>query len=312
MFHPSLVNSVGSSHHSCDWIDSPANEQAESQLGVESALECGEEATSTTSSTSQLMPLTAYLHRKGRHSRHLQHRRWHGLRQQPLSFPLLNSRQQLVQLPDRLLEQPIFQREQAIPQHSFIQVENLGSGQRGHSLLGPINEEEEEDLQWGDIVEEQHSKLSTGQSPSHSHRLPPTSPIQHSLHSMKVVHSSNDPDRPTLSKYRSNHRHNQSSQRAQICKSRSENVLVFSNRYKRLNDCKIENNEEETVLTDPTSDTESDQKIRRKPKFDNLKENSKHCKTQLSSIITGTIQESFRMFRFFKLNSVFLNRERNN
>lgn len=303
MFLPSLVNSVGSSHHSCDWNDSPANEQEKSQLGVERALGCGEETTSTTSS--QLMPLTAYLHRKGKHSRHLQHRRWHGSRQQPLSLPLLNSQQQFVQQPDRLLEQSISQREPTISRHSFIQIENLGSGQRSHSLLGPINEEEEEDLQWGNIVKEHHPKLSIGQSPSHSQRPPPTSHAQHSQH------SSNSPDKHTLSKYRSNHLHNKSSQRAQICKSQSENCLVFSNRYKRLNDCKIENNEKETVLTDPTSDIESDQKIRRKPKFDYLKENSKHCKTQLRSIITGTIQESFRMFRFFKLNSVFLNRERN-
>ena len=332
---PSLVTSVCNSHHvNGDWLDSPT---------VQNHFLLGRDPNNNPTNFSfehhpnpNLPPPNAFLHpwylnRKRKYARNLQYRRWSGF-QQPQQFPipLLNSQQQhFVQFPVNLLEQPLPQQQQrqAFLKHPF---QDMGPWQGTHSFLVPISEEDEDGWQFdhddNNSRMQQHyfitrinaSTESLGASITNNQHPPSLLQSTPHLYPLSPLHKECI-NTCTSNNYTKRQQKNCRKQKVRIRKSKSESFLAITNtRYKRLSDCNVEEANEETALTEPNSDIESDQedqrpndeqdkanasnKIQKSTKPSTLSSRLKQSSSSLSSLISNTIQESFKMFRTLKLH----------
>lgn len=259
-----------------------------------------------------------YLRRKKKYARHLQHRFGNGKRQ---SCQMFNVKQQHIgHIPIGYQFQS--QSEEII---STVQIENMGRWQRPYSFLVPISEEEDED-QW---PIELASSMSLEAHPyqltiKHQQRYKPNENINNSQFYnsfSKNVRLENQIQPNTIKKKscRQQQQQQQRSRRRSIVstvkmrKSRSESFLAQSKRYKRLNDSDEMDeydDETESILSDTECHivTKSENNVydaQHPPtNFINGKFKSKLLKssTSLTSLISNTIQESFKMIRSFKLH----------
>ncbi|KAJ6225067.1 hypothetical protein RDWZM_003612 [Blomia tropicalis] len=259
-----------------------------------------------------------YLRRKKKYARHLQHRFGNGKRQ---SCQMFNVKQQHIgHIPIGYQFQS--QSEEII---STVQIENMGRWQRPYSFLVPISEEEDED-QWpielaSSMSLEAHPYQSTIK---HQQRYKPNENINNSqfYNSFSKNVRLENQIQPNTIKKKSCRQQQQQQQRsrrrsivstAKMRKSRSESFLAQSKRYKRLNDSDEMDeydDETESILSDTECHivTKSENNVydaQHPPtNFINGKFKSKLLKssTSLTSLISNTIQESFKMIRSFKLH----------
>lgn len=295
-----------------------------------------------------------YFHRKGKHARHLQHRRWSG----PIS--LLNAQQQhFIHFPVGVQSQSQQPQQEVF---AAVQVENLGPWQRSYSFLVPIEEDEEDRLlnSAAESNQEQQQQsdgnmvfqlgLSAMSSSSSCDQL-----AYHHLNAALPQSSLLSPQSASVSHDQLTGMHlepmvNQSTsafadkqakaycrRKVKIRKSRSESFLAVANRYKRLPDQEEEDNTEDEAdqmnSSEDQSDNETDWDLdtnipgtpnstkvssARPPNYTHTtpltKSGSKFVaaarfgrktmksSASLSSLISSTIQESFKMIRSLKLH----------